>query len=156
MFPVLTRPLGFKNAILEVVCPIVVPIVLRTSDRLSLLVAPRPFGNCADETEWLGFDEGAFDRTRSAQDLGAAGGETALEVASDAAGEGSLDSGRAGTDDFRSASLVETDPNSDTRDVVEITESRWAFLGVVGLFGKMGTAGIMGSTTRLLGWVGVC
>ena len=131
-------------------------MVLSTSDRLSLFVAPSPFGSCAGVGTLPKTGAGALDRTRSAHDFGGAGGEAGLEVCSESVGDGSVNGGAEASDGLGSISLSEFSFDTDSLDAIETTESRCGFREVIGLVGKIGTAGIMGATGLLLGCVGVC
>lgn len=66
------------------------PMLLRTSDRLSLFGTPSPFGRCAGVETLPKTGGGTFDRTRSAHDFGGAGGEAGLEVCSESVGDGTM------------------------------------------------------------------
>jgi hypothetical protein len=141
---------------LEAGIPLSELMVLRTSDRLSLFVAPSPFGSCVGVGTLPKTGGGAFDRTRSAHDFGGAGGEAGLEVCSESVGDGSVTSGGEASDCLRSIPLSELSCGTDSFDAIETTESLCGFREAVGLVGKIGTAGMMGATGLLLGCVGVC
>jgi hypothetical protein len=151
-----TNPLGCKKAVLEADLPISEPIVLRTSDRLSLFVTPSPFGSCAGVGAWPKTGGGAFDRTKSAHDFGGAGGEAGLEVCSESVRDGSVAGAAEASDGLLSIPLSEISFGTDSFDVTETMESLCGFREAVGLVGKIGTAGMMGATGLLLGCVGVC
>jgi hypothetical protein len=131
-------------------------MVLRTSDRLSLFVMLSPFGSCAGVETWPNTGGGAVDRTRSAHDFGGAGGEAGLEVCSELVGDGSVTGTNEVSEGLRSSPLSEPSFGTDSFDPIEAIESLCGLREVVGLVGKIGTAGMMGATVLLLGCVGVC
>ena len=84
MFPVLTRPLGFRKVILESISFVVELNNINTSERLPALEEPKAVF-CATEDPFVcpfKAARGALFLTRSAHDLGAAltSGEDAFEV----------------------------------------------------------------------------
>jgi hypothetical protein len=141
---------------LEAGLPTSEPMVLRTSDRLSLFGTPSPFGRCAGLETLPKTGGGAPDRTRSAHDFGGAGGEAGLEVCSESVGDGSVTGAAEPSDGLLSIPLSVLSFGTDSFEVSEIMESLCCFREMVGLVGRTGTAGIMGATGLLLGCVGVC
>jgi hypothetical protein len=136
---------------LEAGLPLSEVIVLRTSDRLSLFIAPSPFGSCVRVGACPKTGGGAVDRTRSAQDFGGAGGEAGLEVCSESVGDCSVTGGAEASDRLRSLPFSELSFGTDSFDVSETVESLCAFRETVGLVGKIGIAGMMGATGLLFG-----
>lgn len=141
---------------MEADLPISEPMVLRTSDRLSLFVTPSPFGTCAGGGTLPKIGGGAFDRTKSAHDFGGAGGEVGLEVCSDSVGDGSVTGAAEASDGRLSIPSSVTSFGTEIFDAIEAMESLCGFRDAIGLVGKIGTAGMMGATGLLLGCVGVC
>jgi hypothetical protein len=136
---------------LEAGLPLSELIVLRTSDRLSLFIAPSPFGSCVRVGACPKTGGGAVDRTRSAHDFGGAGGEAGLEVCSESVGDCSVTGGAEASDRLRSAPFSELSLGTDSFDVSETAESLCGLREAVGLVGKIGIAGMMGATGLLLG-----
>ena len=102
-------------------------------------------------------DEGAFDLTRSAHDLGGRGGDAGLEPSAAAADVVGSTGVSDVEEDRRKASVEELCPEAVALDTVEAIESRCTRFGVVGLEGRIGTAGMIGTTGRLLlDGVGAC
>ena len=117
---------------------------VRISDSDSLFGCVKPLGNCADVVDGDTLAAMAFDRTRSAQDRGGAGGEVAVTTCSpcdrDCASIAAADSAEV----FRDESSAEG--ASESLDVTDRTESLCVFLAWVELEGRIGIAGSIGAT----------
>lgn len=73
-------------------------MVFSTSESVSLLAGPRPSAGCETEVDVFEALAGTFDRTKSAQDFGGAGGEASLVVSTGSTGAASGISGTEVTD----------------------------------------------------------
>lgn len=124
MLPVFTSPRGFKNAIFAAVWVAVTSIVLRTSESVSVFAGPSPLASCETEPTVLDGFGVALDRTKSAQDLGGAGGEAGLRISADNSGDVSEAAGTDVEDECFGSS--KTDSSCGVEEVKEttLTESR--------------------------------
>jgi hypothetical protein len=102
MFPVLTSPRGSRNAILSLYCVTSSPNLLRTSARDLFFWAGSPCGSDkAAAAAALTALADSFERTKSAQDLGAAGaGEIVLVSVEGALSDSTTGAGVAGSVDL--------------------------------------------------------
>ena len=123
-------------------------MVLSTSDRVSFLAGPSPFAICEVVAAVFVGLGAVLDLTRSAHDFGGAGGEAGLGASADALGDVSVEAGTDVVDDRLTSSKLCSTCGAGEVEEITLTESRCC-LDTLGLRGKMGTAGTIGSTTLL-------
>lgn len=142
MFPVFTSPLGSIKAILSLYWSTSVPRLFKTSTRDSALDAAKPPPSAGEGAGAPAPRGSVFDRTRSAQDLGAArGGEAGLAGSS-----------KAPPDDAAAGSAGTSGPVSAAGDGFGVTDARLVSSlacdrdvpGTIGTIGTTGTAGLEG------------
>ena len=124
MLPVFTSPRGFKNAIFAVVWVAVTSIVLRTSERVSAFAGPSPLASCEMAPTVLGGFGVALDRTKSAHDLGGAGGEAGLKISADVSADVSDVAGTDVVDERLGSSEVDSSCGVEEVKDTTLTESR--------------------------------
>lgn len=152
MLPVLTRPRGLRKETRVGAAAVAEFMSLRTSERVSVLPSLEESAAVVEVDAATDADWESLDRNRLAHDLGAAGAEAGLSVASD----GVDGSATPATEEEVSCPSSATDfAVSDDLDTCEAIESRCAFRPAVGLGGRIGTAGMIGPNGRAFGWVGV-
>lgn len=146
MFPVFISPLGSRKAILSLYWATSSPMLASTPAIVSLFGGTTRFGSTDELFGAPALRGRAFDRTKSAHDLGAEGGETCLtgsceefasgraavsvEICWDPAVALLTGSSDLGFSDF-----------SEGRSVPPFVDRRGVFCGMTGTTGARGTAG---------------